>query len=66
MRPPILLFGFPLFFFPPLPLAPPRSSVSPPLSVYQDAVQLMANLAGNFEGIVQYNRDNTLFEVGTI
>lgn len=24
---------------------------------------MLENLAGNFEGVVQYNRDNTLFEV---
>lgn len=28
-----------------------------------DTVGLMENLAGNFEGVVQYNKDNTAFEV---
>lgn len=50
---------------PPLPpLPPPLCSVKPPLSSHQDAVQLMENLADNFEGVVQYNKDNKLFEVG--
>ena len=38
-------------------------SVKPGLSSDMDAVQLVSNLAGNFMGVVQYNKDNTLFEV---
>ncbi len=38
-------------------------SVAPPLANKMDAIQFMSNLAGNFEGVVQYNKDNTQFEV---
>ena len=30
---------------------------------YNDIANLYANLAGNFENVVQYNRDNRAFEV---
>lgn len=32
-------------------------------SEYVDAANLFSNLAGNFEGVVQYNKDNRAFEV---
>lgn len=38
-------------------------SIKPHLSSDQDVVQMVSNLAGNFEGVVQYNKDNTAFEV---
>ena len=37
-------------------------SVSPPLQNYDDVANLAEDLAGNFMGVVQYNRDNTAFE----
>ena len=36
--------------------------VSPPLQNEDDVANLAEDLAGNFMGIVQYNRDNTAFE----
>ncbi len=38
-------------------------SVKPSLGSDKDVVNLLESLAGNFEGVVQYNRDNTAFEV---
>ena len=32
-------------------------------SSYNDVANLFSNLAGNFENVVQYNRDNRAFEV---
>lgn len=32
-------------------------------SQYVDGSNLFSNLAGNFEGVVQYNKDNRAFEV---
>ena len=37
-------------------------SVSPPLQNQDDVANLAEDLAGNFMGVVQYNRDNTAFE----
>ncbi len=31
-----------------------------------DVANLMSSLAGNFENVVQYNKDNRAFEVGFI
>lgn len=41
------------------------SSLCDPLdtSQYVDGANLFSNLAGNFEGVVQYNKDNRAFEV---
>ena len=36
--------------------------VSPPLQSEDDVALLAGSLAGNFQGVVQYNRDNTAFE----
>ena len=55
----LILSGF--FFFHSLGI----NSVKPSISSGLDAIQLIENLAGNFEEIVQYNRDNTAFEVRT-
>lgn len=38
-------------------------SISPPIEDVLDVSQVAQNLAGNFMGVVQYNRDNTAFEV---
>ena len=40
-------------------------SVRPALKTSMDVANLMENLAGMFEGVVQYNRDNKAFEVST-
>lgn len=44
-------------------LSPVLHSVDPPLSNFIDAKSLAEELAGNFMGVVQYNNDNTDFEV---
>lgn len=43
----------------------PSSRLCDPLdtSKHLDAASLFSNLAGNFEGVVQYNKDNRAFEV---
>ena len=38
-------------------------SVKPPLQTLMDVANLMESLAGVFEGVVQYNKDNNDFEV---
>ena len=38
-------------------------SISPPIQDILDISQVAQNLAGNFMDVVQYNRDNTAFEV---
>jgi len=40
-------------------------SVRPPLKTQLDIANLAENLAGVFEGVVQYNRDNKAFEVSS-
>ena len=38
-------------------------SISPPLEDILDITQVAGNFGGNFMGVVQYNKDNTEFEV---
>ncbi len=40
-------------------------SISPPLESDMDVSLAAQTLAGNFMGVVQYNKDNTAFEVRT-
>jgi hypothetical protein len=39
-------------------------SISPPLADVLDISQVASNFGGSFMGVVQYNMDNTAFEVG--
>ena len=48
---------------PSLPSSLPLSSIDPPLQSTMDVQVLTQALVGNFMGVVQYNRDNTAFEV---
>ncbi len=45
------------------PFPPLHCSISPRLESEMDVALAAQNLAGNFMGVVQYNRDNTAFEV---
>ena len=60
-HPPCLIPPPPL----PYPGSPlPPCSIHPPLQSAQDLNVLAEALAGPFMDVVQYNRDNTAFEVG--
>lgn len=40
--------------------------IEPPLQNKNDIMNMASSLAGNFMGVVQYNRDNRAFEVSKI